>query len=143
MSMTLAFADLCIGIMHNNLEQTKLAVQQLNEFTDGVDYGFVINARDLANLAKNFDNESFEYFLLNVDNQTLNRDLWIFLASYFANKYEMSQITKEQILNFINTQMDIHYSDVLKEIKYFTLIRLAMMIEEYDVITEIKLRLET
>ena len=38
--------------------------------------------------------------------------------------------------------MQLNYSDALKDIKYFTLIRFAMMIEEYDIIQDIKLRLE-
>lgn len=141
--LSLSFANLCIGIINNDLEQTKIAVEELNNLTeDTIDYSFIIGSRDLANLAKNFDNESFHYFLLNIDNQPINRELWIFLSTYLQNKYEMSQISKAQILNFIHTQMAANYTDALKDIKYFTLIRFAMMIEEYNIVQVIKTRLE-
>ncbi len=141
MSMALLFAKLNLAIKDNNLSETKEIVKQLNLLSEH-ETNFVISTFDLQTLSESFENESFYYFLFNITNQQINLELWRFLSGYIPNKYEQKKISKNDVQVFIQDQMKLYYEDQLKEIKYFTLIRLCMMIEDYNTIIEIKNRLE-
>lgn len=141
MSIALQFANLNLAIVNNDLETTKLVVEELNNLTNG-EGEITINSVDMQTLSEQADNESFKYFLLNFKgNQAMNRELWYFLSNYIPQKHSHNLLSDEEIHNFVQSQMDLNYYDDNKEFKYYTLIRLSMLIRDYDTIAEIKNRL--
>lgn len=143
-SMALLFAKINLAILDNDLKETSTVLSQINEFSQTND-DIIVNVVDLETLCnKSSNNNCFRYFIQNLQsNQATNKELWYFYSNYFLNQFTNGLISKEDLQNFINSQMAINFQDENKDMKYYTLIRIAMALEDYETIKTIKSRLES
>lgn len=143
MSIALQFANLNLAIMNDDIEATKEATAKINELINESP-DLIISASDLHLLSTSFNNKSFNYFLLNFKpNEQMDKELWYFLASFIPSEYAKGKLSNEEILNFIQTQIEnLKNQHNNKNLKYYNLIRFAMLSKNYSIVNDIKTYLE-
>lgn len=139
-SFAILFADLILAIKDNDLDKTKEIVATLNEMIlsdEVIKSGDFLTSTDLFYLQKN--NESYEYLINNIipADENTEKDLFNLKIQILQKKFETNQISTNEIKEFLNNNQNNYPAG-----SALSILRLAMLIKDYDLIIKIKSQLE-
>lgn len=139
-SFAVLFADLILAIKDNDLDKTKEIVATLNEMIlsdEVIESGDFLTSSDLFYLQE--DNESYDYLINNlipVDENT-EKDLFNLKMQLLQRKFETNRISLNEVKEFLNNNKNNYPAKSV-----LSILRLAMLVKDYDLIIKIKSQLE-
>lgn len=139
-SFAVLFADLILAIKDDDLDKTKEIVATLNEMIlsdEVIESGDFLTSSDLFYLQE--DNESYDYLinsLIPADENT-KKDLFNLKMQILQRKFETNQISLNEIKEFLNNNQNNYPAE-----SALSILRLAMLTKNYDLIIKIKSQLE-
>lgn len=139
-SFAILFADLILAIKDNDLDKTKEIVITLNKMIlsdEVIESGDFLTSTDLFYLRKN--NESYEYLINNIipADENTEKDLFNLKIQILQKKFETNQISTNEIKEFLNNNQNNYPVG-----SALSILRLAMLVKDYDLIIKIKSQLE-
>lgn len=139
-SFAILFADLILAIKDNDLDKTKEIVTTLNKMIlsdEVIESSDFLTSTDLFYLQKN--NESYEYLINNIipADENTEKDLFNLKIQILQKKFETNQISTNEIKEFLNNNQNNYPVE-----SALSILRLAMLIKDYDLIIKIKSQLE-
>lgn len=139
-SFAILFADLILAIKDNDLDKTKEIVITLNKMIlsdEVIESGDFLTSTDLFYLRKN--NESYEYLINNIipADENTEKDLFNLKIQILQKKFETNQISTNEIKEFLNNNQNNYPAGSV-----LSILRLAMLVKDYDLIIKIKSQLE-
>lgn len=139
-SFAILFADLILAIKDNDLDKTKEIVTTLNKMIlsdEVIESSDFLTSTDLFYLQKN--NESYEYLINNIipADENTEKDLFNLKIQILQKKFETNQISTNKIKEFLNNNQNNYPVE-----SALSILRLAMLIKDYDLIIKIKSQLE-
>lgn len=134
---TLLFVDLILATQQNNLELTKHIVTLLNQYIPSNENETLITQSDIYKLE--IDNESFNYFLDNYEptDEYVEQAIWDIKSRFMIVHFANNLISQEELQSYIYKILEDTDSPIRKY-RYTSLVRMALMYYDYDLIIKIK-----
>lgn len=138
-SFAVLFADLILAIRDDDLDKTKEIVATLNEMiqsSEVIESGDFLTSQDIFCLQQS--NDSYDYLVNNIVpvDEAAGKDLFNLKIDNLQNRFEQNKITIEDIQAFVDKNIDIPKGCEVR------MLRLAILIKDYDLIIKIKSQLE-
>lgn len=139
-SFALLLINLIESIQNNDLSKTKENINNIINWEQDNPGFESLTSGDIISLKA--ENDSFRYLIYNYtsSNKNVLETLWNLKSHDLMDRFNNKIISGQDIEDFIYSEYEDKNS-LIKNYKYLNLIRLAMLIENYEFIQRIKLDL--